>query len=108
MPQTVSAPLIGRLKSRAVAVAMCNAAVLSIDVLTITHNLGASPTMVTLQIRSIPLFPTSGGTITPAVRSWNASQVIIDNPAGVTGATVGAASQVLIDVWSEITHTIVA
>jgi len=107
MPQTVTATVIGRLKSRVAAAALSNAAVASLDVLTVVHGLPASPTMVSVQIRSVSLFPTSQGAPMVNVRSWNASQVLIDMPAGV-GATTGAACNVLVDVWCEVTHTLVA
>ncbi len=107
MAVTATATVIGRLKSRLIAQALSNAAVASLDVLTVVHGLPASPTMVQTQIRSVALFPTSQGAPCVTVRSWNASQAIIDFVAG-PGATTAAASNIIIDVWCEVTHTIVA
>ncbi len=107
MPQTVTATVTGRLTSRVAAAALSNAAVASLDVLTVVHGLPASPTMVTVQVRSVSLFPTSQGAPMVNVRSWNASQVILDMPAG-PGATTAAAANVLVDVWCEVTHSLVA
>lgn len=106
MAQTVSATVNGRLTSRVAAALMCQPALASLDVLTVVHGLGISPTQVYATIRSQIVSDLSFGTPALSVRSWNASQAIIDllSPSQATGAK----ASVLIDVWCEVTATIIA
>lgn len=103
MPQTVTADRIkpGKRWSRATAAAMSTAGSASIDVLTVTHGLGRSPTHVTLTMRSLVAVP-SGGTVTPVATSWNASQITVMLPfKAVTDVCVQ------VDVVAELEHTFV-
>lgn len=107
MAVSIAATLVGRLTSRVAAVALSNAAVASLDVLTVAHGLPFSPTMVKTQLRSVQLYPNSRGAPAVSVRSWNGSLVLIDFLPG-PGATTDAASNILIDVHCEFTHSMVA
>ncbi len=103
MPQTVTADRIkpGKRWSRATAAAMSTAGSASIDVLTVTHGLGRSPTHVTLTLRSLVVVP-SGGDVMPIATSWNASQVTVMLPfKGVTDVAVQ------VDVVCELEHSFV-
>lgn len=102
MPQTVSSTLIGTYKSIVRSAFVCNAnTTTSLDVLTVAHQLGACPDIITPVLRSVTT-NTSGGAPNLAVRSWNASQVILDFPAG-NGAGVVVAD---FDIVSEVAHSL--
>lgn len=103
MPQTVTATLLSTYRSVARAAGVSNAnATTSVDVLTVAHRLGASPDFVYTVLRSVVVSP-SAGYPNLAVRSYDASQVILDFPNG-NGATDFAAQ---FDVICEVTHSIV-
>lgn len=104
MPQTVTAVRQGPGKrfSRAAAAAMSTAGATSIDVLTVSHGLGRSPTHVLIVPRTVNVVP-SGGVPVAVVDSWNASQVTIRLPA-----QDGGASAVQIDVVCVAEHSFVA
>lgn len=104
MPQTVTASRIapGKRWSRAAAAAMSTAGSASLDVLTVTHGLGRSPTNVTVTLRSL-VAVISGGVVAPFVTSWNASQVLLTLPfKGVADVCVQ------VDVVSELEHSFVS
>lgn len=102
MPQTVSSTLLGTFKSIARAAIVCNAnGTTSLDVLTVAHQLGVCPDVMQAVLRSV-IANTSGNAPGLALRSWDASQVIFDSPAG-NGAGVVYAR---FDIICELTHSI--
>jgi len=101
MPQTVTATVLGSHKSVAQAAGVSNAnTTTSLDVLTVAHGLGASPYLVYAVLRSV-VTNTSGGPPNLAVRSWNASQVILDFPPGNGAGALAAQFDVICEYsWS--------
>ncbi len=76
-----------------------------IDLVSVYHRLGRSPTDVRVTLRSVILAPISGGAPNIIVAGWNASVVDVR----VTGLAGGREldSQITFDCTSVIEHTIV-
>lgn len=100
MTSTISATLLGTYKSIARAALVCNETGASQDVVTLAHQLGACPDIMLAQLRSV-ITNTSFAAPKLAVRSWNASQVIFDSPAGNGDGIVSAR----FDLICELTHS---
>ncbi len=100
MTATVSATLLGTYKSIVRATLFCNLAAVSMDTITVAHQLGVCPDIMFAVLRS-DITMISGNPVVALLRSWNASQVIFD--AQSTGTAGGA----LFDIVSELTHSIV-
>jgi len=82
MPQTLTATKIGTFKSIVRSAGVSNAnGTTSLDVLTIAHNLGASPDIMRAVLRSV-VTATSFGCPNLALKAWDASQAIFQFPAG--------------------------
>jgi len=101
MTSTITATKIGTFKSIARAALVSNASGASLDVLTIAHNLGASPDILRAVLRSV-ITATSFGCPNLALRAWDASQAIFDFPAGPGAGAYGAR----FDVICEIAHSL--
>lgn len=122
MPQTVTATLYKTFKSKAAGVAATHVPG-SPEVITINHRLGACPDEIRVVRRTIIAFGAvsvgAGSTASAAliaapagliVRSWNASQVLLDGEGVAPGTAstwiVGSPTLALFDIIAEKYHSI--
>ena len=108
MPATITATLLKKWKSIASAVVTTHSTA-SAEVITLVHRLGRSPHRVWAQLRSVVgkgVVIASAEAMYPvgnlAVRSWNASQAILDGqPAHTHQANTGSPDIATYDIYAE-------